>query len=185
MANRNFKQHNLIASKKFATWERGQKWRFFLYLLEWANCVCCCHLDVPRKLKKSLPTYFILRRYFLQFFVSWGKREKKAKLLNMWFFQVSAQSDTTTVAPIAGSSTNGSSSGTIFSPIVTATCRTGIMTIKVETLENFLGVVHSRDYRKPECSGYGENSKVTLLRINMHAQKDDKDYCGIFYSQVR
>ena len=73
----------------------------------------------------------------------------------------------------------------VFSPIVTATCRTGIMTIKVETLNNFIGVVHSRDFRKPECSGYGENSKVTLLRINMLAEKDDKDYCGIFYSQVR
>ena len=58
------------------------------------------------------------------------------------------------------------------------------MTIKVETLENFLGVVHSRDFRKPECSGYGENTKVTLLRINMHATKNDRDYCGIFYSQV-
>ena len=51
------------------------------------------------------------------------------------------------------------SSSSVFSPIVTATCRTGIMTIKVETLNNFIGVVHSRDYRKPKCSGYGENTK--------------------------
>ena len=52
-----------------------------------------------------------------------------------------------------------SDSSSVFSPIVTATCRTGIMTIKVETLNNFIGVVHSRDYRKPKCSGYGENTK--------------------------
>eukprot|EP00095_Tigriopus_kingsejongensis_P005838 maker-scaffold425_size175135-snap-gene-0.49 protein:Tk05838 transcript:maker-scaffold425_size175135-snap-gene-0.49-mRNA-1 annotation:"PREDICTED: uncharacterized protein LOC101740299" len=75
------------------------------------------------------------------------------------------------------------SGGALFSPIVTATCRTGIMTIKVETLNNFLGVVHSRDFRRPECSGYGENTKVTFLRINMLGEKDDKDYCGIFYNQ--
>ena len=35
----------------------------------------------------------------------------------------------------------------VFAPIVSATCRAGIMTIKVETLLNFAGVVHSRDYR--------------------------------------
>lgn len=74
-------------------------------------------------------------------------------------------------------------SGSLFSPIVTATCRTGIMTIKVESLENFSGVVHSRDFRKPECSGYGENTKITFLRVNMLAEKDDKDYCGVFYNQ--
>ena len=55
--------------------------------------------------------------------------------------------------------TASDSSSSVFSPIVTATCRTGIMTIKVETLNNFIGVVHSRDYRKPKCSGYGENTK--------------------------
>ena len=54
------------------------------------------------------------------------------------------------------------------------------MTVKSETLQNFVGVVHSRDFRKSECSGYGENTKVTYLRINMLAEKDDKDYCGVF-----
>ena len=58
------------------------------------------------------------------------------------------------------------------------------MTVKAETLQSFVGVVHSRDFRKPECSGYGENTKVTYLRINMLAEKDDKDYCGVF-TQVR
>jgi len=70
----------------------------------------------------------------------------------------------------------------LFSPIVTATCRAGIMTIKLETVLNFIGVLHSRDYRKPQCSGYGENSKLTYLRINMNSDKGDEDYCGIFAS---
>ncbi len=73
----------------------------------------------------------------------------------------------------------------VFSPIVTATCRAGLMTIKVETLNNFVGVVQSRDHRKPECSGYGENSKVTFLRVNMVAHEDDPDYCGVFLHEVR
>ena len=42
----------------------------------------------------------------------------------------------------------------------------------------------SRDFRKPECSGYGENSKITYLRINMLAERNDRDYCGVFRSQV-
>ena len=71
-----------------------------------------------------------------------------------------------------------------FSPIVTATCRAGIMTVKVETLNKFFGVVQSRDYRKPQCSGYGENARITFLRINMLAQTTDDDYCGIFINEV-
>lgn len=72
-----------------------------------------------------------------------------------------------------------------FSPSVSATCRAGIMTIKVETKQNFIGVVHARDYREPQCSGYGENSKITLLRLNLLAREDDRDYCGVFYSQPK
>ena len=72
-----------------------------------------------------------------------------------------------------------------FAPTVSATCRAGIMTIKVETKQNFIGVVHARDYRQPQCSGYGENSRITLLRLNLLARENDKDYCGVFYSQGR
>ena len=72
-----------------------------------------------------------------------------------------------------------------FSPTVSATCRAGVMTIKVETKNNFVGVVHARDYREPQCSGYGENTKITFLRINLHAEENDKNYCGVFYNQVR
>ena len=58
------------------------------------------------------------------------------------------------------------------------------MTVKVETLNKFFGVVQSRDYRKPACSGYGENARITFLRINMLAQTTDDDYCGIFINEV-
>ena len=42
----------------------------------------------------------------------------------------------------------------VFSPTVTATCRSGLMTVKVETAENFAGVVQSRDHRIAQ----GDNS---------------------------
>jgi hypothetical protein len=58
------------------------------------------------------------------------------------------------------------------------------MTVKVETLNKFFGVVQSRDYRKPQCSGYGENARITFLRINMLAQTTDDDYCGIFINEA-
>ena len=92
------------------------------------------------------------------------------KLL-IFYFQVSGQ--------------QALSSNAIFAPIVTATCRAGLMTVKVETLDNFLGVVQSRDYRKPDCSGYGENSKITYLRVNMLAKSSDPEYCGVFINEVR
>ncbi len=59
------------------------------------------------------------------------------------------------------------------------------MTIKVETLDNFSGVVQSRDHRKPQCSGYGENSRVTFLRVNMMAEEEEEDFCGVFLHKVR
>ncbi|XP_040571387.1 uncharacterized protein [Lepeophtheirus salmonis] len=90
---------------------------------------------------------------------------------------VKAQSSPTTTTGVASPQNSPDES---FSPIVEATCRAGIMTVKVQTLHNFEGVVHSRDYRKPKCSGYGEKTKVTLLRINMLAEENDDDYCGIF-----
>ena len=58
------------------------------------------------------------------------------------------------------------------------------MIIKVVTQYNFGGVVHARDHRKSACSGYGENSKVTFLRVNLLAEKGDPEYCGVFYTKV-
>ena len=46
----------------------------------------------------------------------------------------------------------------VFSPTVTATCRSGLMTVKVETAENFAGVVQSRDHRIAQ----GDNSIETF-----------------------
>ena len=39
----------------------------------------------------------------------------------------------------------------VFAPTVTATCRSGLMTVKVETAANFAGVVQSRDSIQHTC----------------------------------
>ena len=118
----------------------------------------------------------------------------KINLLYIFQFQVSAQKGTATLTEndeafnrISGRppSLPPIKSLDDFAPAVKATCRAGIMTIKVETKQNFIGVVHARDFREPQCSGYGENTKVTYLRINLLARENDRDYCGVFYSQVR
>ena len=98
-----------------------------------------------------------------------------SRTLSLFFFQVMCQQSSSSKTDLSG----------VFSPIVTATCRAGMMTIKVENMHKFVGVVQSRDYRKPTCSGYGENAKVTFLRVNMLAEPEDEDYCGVFLHEVK
>jgi len=105
-------------------------------------------------------------------------------ILSLNIIQIFAQESNEEIVSF-GRPPGGGDNSALFIPSVSATCRAGLMTIKVETQLNFVGVVHSRDYRKPQCSGYGENSKVTLLRINMLAEKGDEDYCGIFASDPK
>jgi len=80
-------------------------------------------------------------------------------------------------------STSPSPAEQVFTPSVSATCRAGVMTIKVETGNRFLGVVHARDYRRPACTSYGLGTEETLLNINMLADKKKDDYCGVFINE--
>ena len=72
----------------------------------------------------------------------------------------------------------------IFVPSVSATCRAGIMTIKVETPNRFLGVVHARDFRRPSCTSYGHGEDETTLNINLLAERSSDNYCGVFINEV-
>ena len=71
-----------------------------------------------------------------------------------------------------------------FSPSVSATCRAGVMNIKVETNINFLGAVHARDYRRPACTNYGQGTSSTSLKINLLADQNTAQYCGVFVNKV-
>ena len=72
----------------------------------------------------------------------------------------------------------------VFSPSVSATCRAGVMNIKVETNNHFLGAVHARDYRRPACTNYGQGTSSTSLEINLLADQNTDKYCGVFVNKV-
>ncbi|KAK0177322.1 hypothetical protein PV328_001390 [Microctonus aethiopoides] len=68
---------------------------------------------------------------------------------------------------------------TEFQPMVTATCKAGYMTIRVNINDSFVGAVHARDYRTPQCMVAGNGSKQMTLGINLLAPQGSPDYCGV------
>lgn len=73
---------------------------------------------------------------------------------------------------------------TDFSPQVTATCKTGHMNIRVGFNGSFYGAVHARDFRTSSCMAHGEGNKVVTLDINLLAQRQAPDYCGLLVNNV-
>uniref|UniRef100_T1I2Z6 Uncharacterized protein n=1 Tax=Rhodnius prolixus TaxID=13249 RepID=T1I2Z6_RHOPR len=69
-----------------------------------------------------------------------------------------------------------------FTPVVTATCKAGYMTIRVHTNSSFSGAVHAKDYRTPSCLAYGNGSNTVILGINLFASSQSQDYCGVLVS---
>ncbi|KAF7396794.1 hypothetical protein HZH66_007656 [Vespula vulgaris] len=68
---------------------------------------------------------------------------------------------------------------TEFQPTVTATCKAGYMTIRVNLNQSFVGAVHARDYRRPQCMVPGNGSTHATLGINLLAPEGAPDYCGV------
>lgn len=73
---------------------------------------------------------------------------------------------------------------TDFQPTVTATCKSGYMTIRVNLNQSFVGVVHVRDHRKSPCMVPGNGSNHATLGINLLAPPDAPDYCGVHVNNV-
>lgn len=74
---------------------------------------------------------------------------------------------------------------TEFQPTVTATCKAGYMTIRVNLNQSFVGAVHARDYRRPQCMVPGNGSTHATLGINLLAPEGAPDYCGVLVNNVR
>lgn len=74
---------------------------------------------------------------------------------------------------------------TEFQPTVTATCKAGHMTIHVNLNQSFVGAVHARDFRTPQCMVPGNGSNHATLGINLFASKGSPDYCGVLVNNVR
>lgn len=73
---------------------------------------------------------------------------------------------------------------TEFQPTVTATCKAGHMTIRVNLNQSFVGAVHARDFRTPQCMAPGNGSTHATLAINLLAPKGSPDYCGVLVNNV-
>ena len=76
--------------------------------------------------------------------------------------------DVFTTTPGLDTETNKLSPGpgveAVFAPSVSATCRAGVMTIRVETQDIFTGAVNARDFRRPACT-------------NLLANRNSNNYC--------
>ena len=72
----------------------------------------------------------------------------------------------------------------VFAPSVSATCRAGVMTIRVETQDTFTGAVHARDFRRPACTNLGAGTRTTNLDINLLADRNSNNFCGVFINKV-
>ncbi|XP_024936824.1 uncharacterized protein LOC107263726 isoform X2 [Cephus cinctus] len=68
---------------------------------------------------------------------------------------------------------------TEFQPTVTATCKAGTMTIRVNVNQSFVGAVHARDFRTPPCMTFGNGSNQATFDINLLAPKGAPEYCGV------
>lgn len=71
-----------------------------------------------------------------------------------------------------------------FVPQVSATCKAGVMNIKVSFNNPYSGAIHARDYRKRECMQLGNGSNSIGLSINLLAKQDQSDYCGVLTHNV-
>lgn len=71
-----------------------------------------------------------------------------------------------------------------FVPQVTATCKAGVMSIKVILNGTYSGAVHARDFRKPQCMQQGNGSNTVSLSINLFAKQGQPDYCGVLVHNV-
>lgn len=71
-----------------------------------------------------------------------------------------------------------------FLPQVTATCKTGVMNIKVALNNSYTGAIHARDFRTPQCMQFGDGSNSVTLSLNLLARPNHSDYCGILVHNV-
>lgn len=69
-----------------------------------------------------------------------------------------------------------------FSPVVTATCKTGVMAINVSFNQPFNGVVHAREFRAPSCMALGNGTETLSFDINLMAAQGSPQYCGVFWN---
>lgn len=58
------------------------------------------------------------------------------------------------------------------------------MTIRLNLNDSFVGALHARDYRTPQCMVAGNGTKQATLGINLLAVHGAPDYCGVIVNNV-
>ncbi|CAH2236108.1 uncharacterized protein LOC120625602 isoform X1 [Pararge aegeria] len=76
---------------------------------------------------------------------------------------------------------NTESSGD-FTPVVSATCKTGVMSIRINFSQPFNGVAHAREFRTPSCMVLGNGTESVTYDISLTAAAGSPDYCGVFWN---
>jgi len=74
--------------------------------------------------------------------------------------------------------------GDEFQPSVKASCVGGTMTIRVDTLEPFEGVVHGPNRTEPGCSVAGTGGLKTYLRIDLNVPQGGQGSCGVKHNEL-
>ncbi|XP_073951492.1 uncharacterized protein isoform X1 [Choristoneura fumiferana] len=68
---------------------------------------------------------------------------------------------------------------TEFSPVVSATCKTGVMSVKIHFNQPFYGVAHAREFRTPACMAQGNGSESLSFDVSLMAAQGSPDFCGV------
>ncbi|GBP04307.1 hypothetical protein EVAR_6518_1 [Eumeta japonica] len=66
-----------------------------------------------------------------------------------------------------------------FVPVVTATCKTGVMSIRIHFNQPFYGIAHAKEYRTNACMSQGNGTESIGFDINLMAPQGSPDYCGV------
>ena len=63
-------------------------------------------------------------------------------------------------------------------------CQPGLMNIRVNFNQSFVGAVHARDHRRQPCMVFGNGSNQTTLSIDLFAQPGTNEHCGYVLNNV-
>ena len=72
-----------------------------------------------------------------------------------------------------------------FIPSVNVQCVGSTMTIRVDTVEPFYGVIHGINRDEPGCSVLGQGGRKTKLTIDLSIPAGAPGSCGVKYNPVR
>ena len=100
--------------------------------------------------------------------------------------QAISRADSSPLSPASSSPFSSRSFGNSleFDPRVSAKCERNLMHISVATEQPFNGLVHVRNFRRSPCQTYGNGTLITSLTIDLLAQTNRPNFCGVHRVKV-